>query len=121
MRKPAFSKLGTAVLESYKKEIEKLIADRQNIDKKRGQVLAKVQKLLKAEGMTLEDLTGTGAPKAAAGKTRKAAIKPRAKVAPKYRNPKDAKETWTGRGRQPRWVVAFVKGGGKMEQILIKK
>lgn len=27
-----------------------------------------------------------------------------AKVAPKYRNPANASETWTGRGREPLWI-----------------
>ena len=31
----------------------------------------------------------------------------RAKVAPKYRNPSDANQTWTGRGRSPAWVQAL--------------
>lgn len=119
MRKPAFSKLSSAVLESYKKDIEKELANRSNVDRKRDRVMAKVLKLLKSEGMTLEDLNAAKAPRA--GSKRKVAAKPRAKVAPKYRNPKNASEQWTGRGRQPRWVVAFLKGGGKIEQLLIKK
>jgi len=117
MRAPAFSKLSVAVLESYKKDIEKELAARSNIDKKRDKVRAKVMKILKAEGMTLSDLTDGKAPVS----KRKATAKPRAKVAPKYRNPKNKAETWTGRGRQPLWVAAFIKSGGKLEQLLIKK
>lgn len=45
---------------------------------------------------------------------------PRAKVAPKYRNPKDASATWTGRGRKPLWVVAALEKGKKLEDFLIK-
>jgi len=119
MPAPAFSKMSDSILESYKRDIEKELASRSNIDKKRDKVLAKVQKLLKAEGMTLEDLLGK-TPARTAGK-RKAVSKPRGKVAPKYRNPKNTAEMWTGRGRQPRWVAAFIKSGGKIEQLLIKK
>jgi DNA-binding protein H-NS len=32
--------------------------------------------------------------------------RPNPKVFPKYRNPKNRSETWTGRGKQPRWLVA---------------
>ena len=32
-------------------------------------------------------------------------------VAPKYRDPKNPDNTWTGRGRMPRWMVAATKGG----------
>ena len=41
------------------------------------------------------------------------------KVAPKYRNPDNKNETWTGRGGQPRWVVAKLKAGKKLEDMKI--
>ena len=34
--------------------------------------------------------------------------------AAKYRNPKDASQTWTGRGRKPNWLVDAVKKGAKI-------
>jgi DNA-binding protein H-NS len=44
------------------------------------------------------------------------------KVAPKYRNPANPKETWTGRGKQPRWMAELTaKGNKKPEDFLIKK
>ena len=42
------------------------------------------------------------------------------KVPPKYRNPANAKETWTGRGKQPRWLAAETAKGRKLEEFLIK-
>ena len=58
----------------------------------------------------------------AAPKARKAAGPRKAakKVAPKYRNPANAKETWTGRGKQPRWMAALTAKGKKPEDFLIK-
>jgi DNA-binding protein H-NS len=42
------------------------------------------------------------------------------KVAPKYRNPKDNSQTWTGRGRQPTWMTEALKERGtKKEDFLI--
>ena len=42
------------------------------------------------------------------------------KVAPKYRNPDNAAETWTGRGRKPNWLVAELKKkGAKIEDFAI--
>jgi DNA-binding protein H-NS len=32
-------------------------------------------------------------------------------VAVKYRDPRNPENTWTGRGRTPRWLVAALKGG----------
>jgi DNA-binding protein H-NS len=39
-------------------------------------------------------------------------------VLPKYRNPLTS-ETWSGRGKQPRWLVAAIKTGRKMEDFKI--
>ncbi|HUS95800.1 MAG TPA: H-NS histone family protein [Hyphomicrobiaceae bacterium] len=44
----------------------------------------------------------------------------RGTVAVKYRHPSDASMTWTGRGRQPLWLVAELKKGKKLESFLIK-
>jgi DNA-binding protein H-NS len=40
------------------------------------------------------------------------------RVFPKYRNPQTS-ETWSGRGKQPRWLVAAIKTGRKMEDFEI--
>ncbi len=42
------------------------------------------------------------------------------KVKPKYRNPGNRSETWTGRGRMPHWMAGMVKKGKKPEDFLIK-
>jgi DNA-binding protein H-NS len=44
---------------------------------------------------------------------------PRGSVAPKYRNPGNPGETWAGRGLRPRWLVAALKGGRKLEDFAI--
>jgi DNA-binding protein H-NS len=41
------------------------------------------------------------------------------KVPPKYRGPSG--ETWAGRGARPRWLVAAIKGGKKLDDFLIGK
>lgn len=67
----------------------------------------KVSAMIKAEGMSLDDLFGTGAKKT------------RRKVRPKYRNPADASMTWTGRGKRPRWFNAALAAGKKEKDMLI--
>ena len=37
----------------------------------------------------------------------------------KYANPDDPSDTWTGRGRKPRWVIARLKKGAKMSDFEI--
>src|SRR5262245_2032323 len=41
------------------------------------------------------------------------------KVPPKYRGPSG--ETWAGRGARPRWLVAAIKRGKKLDDFLIDK
>jgi DNA-binding protein H-NS len=47
--------------------------------------------------------------------------RPYPKVLPKYQNPGNSAETWSGRGRQPRWVQAQLKAGKKLEHFLIAR
>jgi DNA-binding protein H-NS len=41
------------------------------------------------------------------------------KVLPKYCNPSVPTETWSGRGKQPRWLVAALQSGHKLEDFRI--
>jgi DNA-binding protein H-NS len=41
-------------------------------------------------------------------------------VRPKFRNPDNPAETWSGRGRQPRWVAQQLRLGKRMEELTIK-
>jgi DNA-binding protein H-NS len=40
-------------------------------------------------------------------------------VSPKYRNPNDPSETWSGRGKLPRWLVPLLKSGLQIEDFRI--
>ena len=41
------------------------------------------------------------------------------KVVPKYFNPLKPTETWSGRGKQPRWLVAALQSGHTLEEFRI--
>ena len=41
------------------------------------------------------------------------------KISPAYRNPNNPAETWTGRGRKPRWLVAALDAGSTVDQCRI--
>ncbi len=86
--------------ESRKSELAK-----ERIVRAREKVLA----LLKTEGLTLEELfNGRGAIR----KTRRPAKA-------KYRNPADHAQTWSGRGKRPRWFNAALAAGKKEKDLLI--
>lgn len=118
------------------KELESLISQAKkrkttlNKRKPLAAVRKRISTLLKTEGYTLEELFGSAAPATTRGpkasKAAKAAPaarkarKPLGKVAPKYQNPANTGETWTGRGKQPRWLAAYTAQGKKLEDFLIK-
>lgn len=59
-------------------------------------------------------------PEAAPATGRKPARKrARVKVAPKYRDPDNRRNTWSGRGRMPRWLAERVKRGHSAADFLI--
>ena len=86
------------------------------------QVRSKLTRLAKAEGYTIEELFGTASaarPGSGSAKSAPRAGRRLGKVAPKYRNPENPKETWTGRGKQPRWLAAYTAKGRDLGEFLI--
>jgi DNA-binding protein H-NS len=67
----------------------------------RHEIRAKMEEMARESGFSVAELFGRGK---------------RAKVAIKYRNPKDPSQTWTGRGRRPMWLV---EAGGDVRRFLI--
>ncbi len=119
LRSLSAKQLGTLIAKA--KEQQTKLAKRTPIATVRG----KITKFAKAEGYTLEELFGTPGTRTAAKATAKQpgprAGKKLGKVAPKYRNPANPKETWTGRGKHPRWMAALIAKGKKADDFLIKK
>jgi DNA-binding protein H-NS len=77
-------------------------------------VREKIDGLLKSAGLTINDVYPTRSGKKAAGK------KSTGSVAPKYRNPDNAAQTWSGRGKRPLWFnEALKKRGVTAENLLI--
>lgn len=116
---------------------QKELADLISRANKRKKVLAKrkpanqtkaaVERLLRSAGWSFSELYGNAAGGSSAGakpaRAQRAAAKgPRkaaSKVAAKYRNPANANETWSGRGKRPRWLAAAIDGGRKLEEFAI--
>ena len=46
--------------------------------------------------------------------------RPYPRVPPKYRNPDRPSETWSGRGKQPRWLIAQLGAGKRIDDFRIK-
>lgn len=86
-------------------------------------VKKEVVKFVAAHGYSIEELFGAKTPtvKSAAKRVPAKPTRKLGKVKPKYRNPDNPKETWSGRGRSPRWLADLLAKGKKIEQFLIKQ
>ena len=61
-------------------------------------------------GYSLDEVLGT---------SQKAQTSRKSKAAPKYRNPENPSETWTGRGRKPHWVHKALTDGVDISELEI--
>lgn len=97
-------------LESLTQKASILIEEKreQNLD----EAYSRIVQIAQEAGLTLEELVERGTKK-----TVQAAKKP---VKPRYQNPDNTNETWTGRGKQPRWLAEKIKAGAKPEDFLIQ-
>ena len=96
-------------LKRLQRDLERAIAsfEQRQLAAARAELEARAREL----GFSLADLvsadSGTAKPKRAAAQ-------------PRYRNPANPDETWSGRGRQPRWLtVALTRVGAKIEDFAI--
>lgn len=76
-------------------------------DRKKKAALAELEEKARAMGFSLAELTG-------AVTTRK-----RSPTVARYANPADATDTWSGRGRKPRWFIAALAAGQSPEDLAI--
>lgn len=108
MAKVDLSDYNLSELKGLQVEIEKEIKNRQQqeVTKAREQILAIAQGL----GVSVaEVLANNGGKSKGTGK----------KVEAQYRNPADNAQTWTGRGRQPRWIADGLAGGKTLDDFRI--
>ncbi|MGY3438727.1 MULTISPECIES: H-NS histone family protein [unclassified Marinovum] len=89
-------------LKQLQKQVAKAISTFE--DRKKKEALAALEAKAAEMGFSLSDLT--------TGKGGKIS-------APKYRNPDDGTQTWTGRGRKPGWFVEALDRGVSPEDMHI--
>jgi DNA-binding protein H-NS len=110
-----------------KKQLDALLKKENAIKSKNHEkTLAQIVKLAKDNAITAKDIAvamgsskAKKATKAKAVGAKKSALKG-AKVAPKYQNPTNHAETWSGRGIAPKWIQTL-KAEGKLESALIQQ
>jgi DNA-binding protein H-NS len=103
---------------TYKQALENLEIAKAAVDAARlaelDSVIADVKAKIAEYQLTAEDCGF----KSSSKKAGTAATK---KGEPKYANPANASETWSGKGRKPAWLNEFIANGGKLEALSIQK
>lgn len=78
-------------------------------ERKRREAIVAVEAAAREHGFSLNDLTGGAKLPGRRG----------GKVAPKYANPQNVEQTWTGRGRRPAWVQDALASGKSLDDLAI--
>lgn len=99
------SKLSLADLRALQDQVSKQlkVAAQQDLAKAREEIQAIAQRA----GISLQELVKGGA-RAKNGK-----------VAVQYRNPVNAEQQWTGRGRRPQWVKEWLEAGKTLDALRV--
>lgn len=76
-------------------------------DEERKKVLARMKELAASVDMTLEEVIAYSSTKKTKGE-------------PKFQNPENPKQTWTGRGKRPSWIKAALEQGKSLDELRIE-
>lgn len=108
MKTVDLSNYSLAELKGLQHDIEREIKNRQHHEVRSAR--EKILAIAQAAGVSVDELLSITARKEkSAGQ----------KVAAQYANPADTSMTWTGRGRQPRWVAEALAGGKTLDDLRI--
>ena len=88
-------------LKKLRKDVEKAIATYE--ERKKKEALVALEAKATEMGFSLSELTGAG----------------KKISAPKFQNPDDPTQTWTGRGRQPVWFKEAIAAGKREDDLRI--
>jgi DNA-binding protein H-NS len=105
MLQPDLENLSLKELRALHKDVEKAIATFEA--RKKSEARLKLEEMARDLGFTLSELA-----EQTAAKSRKPAV-------PRYANPANPAQTWTGRGRKPHWVIDALAQGKTLDDLKI--
>ena len=111
MRKPDLAAMPFEELWQLHEEITKILSDKIVAEKR-----ALEDRLAKLNGIEIVRESGNSDPVLG---TDRAPRRKYPKVLPKYFNPQAPSETWSGRGKRPRWLVAALETGHRLDEFKI--
>lgn len=92
-------------LKELQSQVAKAIANFE--DRRKKDALVELEEKAREMGFSLAELTGA------------VTVRKRAPAVAKYANPADNSDTWSGRGRKPRWFSAALASGKKPDDMAI--
>jgi DNA-binding protein H-NS len=101
------TELSESELQAMIENAEKALKQKQ--ENKRKEVIAQIKQLAASIGLTVSFSEG-GRESSRKG----------IKVPPKYRNPANPEQTWTGRGVAPKWMQALIAAGHDKSEFEIQ-
>jgi DNA-binding protein H-NS len=101
-RSSSLDGMSYAELAQMETRIARLKIEKQNAE--RAELRERILTMVKEHGFEISDLFGKGR---------------KGSVSIKYRDPQNPDNTWTGRGRMPRWMAAATKGGKAKKEDFI--
>ena len=102
------SALSLNELRELEEQIPEEIERREALE--RENVLNEMRALAEARGFSLEDFLS---------QKPKNQLAPVSKVKVKYQHPKNPEFKWTGRGRKPQWIVAWLANNDTLDALLV--
>lgn len=102
-------------LEKHKTSVERELA--RTIERDKKAAVAAAQKAAREHGFDLTDVVDGKKP------VKKTKMKKKSQPvagSPKYRHPENPDVTWTGKGRQPKWIKEAEAAGRSRDEFLIK-
>ena len=111
MRKPDLAAMPFEELWQLHEEITKILSDKIVAEKR-----ALEDRLAKLNRVEIIRESGSSHPLLMADR---APRRKYPKVLPKYFNPQAPSETWSGRGKRPRWLVAALETGHRLDEFKI--
>lgn len=92
-------------------DVEKELKQRERRETR--QARERILAIARSAGVSVEELLASQG-----GRTRKKEAEAKAPPAARYRNPHDASQTWSGRGRKPGWVSEALAAGKRLDDLL---
>jgi len=105
--------LSVQELEALIQKAQELIARKQAQQEKLAGARAEIERIAREAGVSVDELL------VQASKAPRKASAVRKPVAAKYRNPADASQTWSGRGKRPRWLADALAAGKALESFAV--